>query len=1169
MPLRRLAVPVLILLSIVLLLCTVNLTGTPGDTESASKRVERIVGGRMLMLDACMDKALHADKSRFLSAISLPEDMVVYRYCGDTLVSWSNQFTTTNDDISTRYLFQTLGNPRAEAVSPLTYATEEASLINMGSRWYLVRSVSDGEDRVIGGLIVMDEMDRTSFNGVNRHFRLSDRFSIRPLTYSGGSAVSYKGVPQFKILYDSMQGTVITNAYLVWLALALFMAAMLLFLREKENLRRYCIAMASIIASMVALYFWGLHAQNDSRLFSPALYADGGLLYSIGAFIVADITIVLAVVCTYMTRKAALRDIYEKCDDPRRPMIMISALLALVLAAIMVYAFLALRSITLNSGICLELYKFGEIDRYTAVVYAGFAALMMTVPLILQMMRPGVKALLGVRYDAFSTTSRTLQAVGFAAFMVVCTSVFGFRREQDRQVVWANRLAVERDLGLEMHLRSTENAIASDMIIGALSMIDNGANAVLGRIAENYMARIAQDYDIAVYIVNSAKATPESWAFLQSRLDGCAPIAPDSRFVVHTSHASRTSYTGHFVYISSDGVVAHVLMDVEAKANRADKGYSSLLGISAPGKVALPSRYSYARYSGSDLAVSAGKYSYPNIIDSTLYAGVRHFTEDGYVHFVNDVSEGSTVIISRQKLEKAYYLTVGLLIALAAYFLLSLLVLTKPKAPAGKKVARSYYKSRVTFVLIFSLVVTLVSMAAVSVLFVYRRNDANMKAMMTDKVNSIRAILESSCEDAVSFRDLSRPEFTALVDEASNMLVADISLYSTDGKVFYSTTPEIFDRSLLGTRLDEKAFGAIRFRGKRCFIQKESIGDKKYFSLYAPVYNSSGQMLCIMKSPYTDENFDFEMEAVFHFATILAVFLLLLIIARFAILRVVGRLFKPLEEMSSKMSATDVDSLEYITYDNDDEISSLVTSYNRMVSDLSESTRELAQAERDKAWSGMARQVAHEIKNPLTPMKLQIQRIMRLKQRQAPGWEDKLDEAMGIVLDHIDVLTDTANEFSTFAKLYSEDPVSIDVDALLQEEIAMFDNRDNIAFEYFGLDGASIMGPKPQLTRVFVNLLANSVQAIGEAPSGRILVSLRNSAEDGWYDMVFEDNGPGVDAANQEKLFTPNFTTKSSGTGLGLAISRSILEKCGATISYSKSFALGGACFSIHYPKKL
>lgn len=143
----------------------------------------------------------------------------------------------------------------------------------------------------------------------------------------------------------------------------------------------------------------------------------------------------------------------------------------------------------------------------------------------------------------------------------------------------------------------------------------------------------------------------------------------------------------------------------------------------------------------------------------------------------------------------------------------------------------------------------------------------------------------------------------------------------------------------------------------------------------------------------------------------------------------------------------------------------------------------------------------------------------------------------------------------------------------------MFDNKENITFTYVGIDDATIMGPKPQLTRVFVNLLTNSVQAIdiqqqelaesGAKPvQGNVIISLRNSMKEGYYDIVFEDNGPGVKSENQERLFTPNFTTKSSGTGLGLAMCRSILEKCNADISYSKSFSLSGACFTIHYPKK-
>ena len=157
-------------------------------------------------------------------------------------------------------------------------------------------------------------------------------------------------------------------------------------------------------------------------------------------------------------------------------------------------------------------------------------------------------------------------------------------------------------------------------------------------------------------------------------------------------------------------------------------------------------------------------------------------------------------------------------------------------------------------------------------------------------------------------------------------------------------------------------------------------------------------------------------------------------------------------------------------------------------------------------------------------------------------------------------------------RVYTEEPVEIDLDKLLKEQIDLFDSRDDITFSYMGLEGAKAVGPKPQLTRVFVNLISNSVQAIENArgemrDKGIVLISLRLSNKEGFYDIVFEDNGPGVSDENRSKLFTPNFTTKSNGTGLGLSICRNIVEKCNGEIFYSKSFSLKGACFTVRYPR--
>ena len=154
-------------------------------------------------------------------------------------------------------------------------------------------------------------------------------------------------------------------------------------------------------------------------------------------------------------------------------------------------------------------------------------------------------------------------------------------------------------------------------------------------------------------------------------------------------------------------------------------------------------------------------------------------------------------------------------------------------------------------------------------------------------------------------------------------------------------------------------------------------------------------------------------------------------------------------------------------------------------------------------------------------------------------------------------------------------PVLLDLDATLRDQLVIFDNKEDIDISYIGMPNAFVKAPKPQLIRVFVNLLTNAIQAIeiqkkdtGGAEHGKILICLRNSTEEGYYDIVFDDSGPGVSEENQARLFTPNFTTKNGGTGLGLAICRNIVEKCNGEIFYRKSYSLGGASFTVRLPKE-
>ena len=1136
------------------------------DTESTARDLGRRVEKRLAILDGYAQKALEADPEAWLRLEDLPEDMVVYRYHEDTLKSWAHQFPLRNDDIRFMTVIQRLGDGRSNAASPLAALTSTLTYVNYGPKWYLARSIREGDQTVIVGLEVINELKSSPFNGVNPRFRLSDRYSVQPLTGSIGVPVVANGSPLFKIAAETVSEPERHNVFLFWLSIVLFLTGMLLLLSVKPTVPAAVATVVLQIGFIGGIYLYGRHLSQASQLFSPLLYADGPFRYSLGAVVLTNLLITAVVMSLYLIRWTLLRWFRKK--NSRLLDIIAVAVAAVVIVAICAYIHVTFKSIVFNSGICLELYKVNLIDGYTAVVYLSFLALSLTIPLLVQLLSPLIRRLTGFRYDMFSRTGRLVFAVVAGIYFAGVSSFFGFRKEQNRVEVWANRLAMDRDIGLELQLRAVEGAISEDSVIGALSLLENSHEMIRGRLVNTYLTRLSQDYDISVVTPTPSLAAD---VLFNERIRGGVRLADNSHFFYSTGTNGRAQYTGIFTYFTPGYGSSSTLVLVESKSNREDRGYLSLLGLSEPGRVSIPPYYSYARYVDDHLVLFKGDFPYATVISDRFRQLVSTNSEgsvvlDGYMHFVQTVSDDELVVISREKTEILNYIVEGVLFGIVAYLLLSLLGFRMRSRRSGE---RNYYRTRISVVLYLSLFITLVAMAAFSVYFVYRRNNADLQSIMTSRITTLQSMLQGGLRGAVGEDDLRSQAAKTAVEIAGNDLKCDITLFTPDGRMVLSTTPEIYDRMVAGCRIAEEAYYSIVLMHRRFSIELERMGNRRFYALYAPVLNADGDMVAIASSPYTDQSYDFENEALVHIATIITIFLLLLMIARWVTGAVIGRMFRPLSEMGRKMKVSDVDHLEYIIYDQEDELTSLVRAYNLMVHDLSDSTRQLAQAERDKAWSAMARQVAHEIKNPLTPIKLQLQMLIRMKQAGRPGWEEKFEEVSATVLEHIDILADTANEFSTFAKLYSEEPVRIDLDALIREEVSMFSARDDISFTYFGLEGAEVQGPKPQLTRVLVNLVTNAVQALDGRTDGQVVVSLRNSTKEGFYDIVVEDNGPGVKEENRAKLFTPDFTTKSHGTGLGLAICRNIVERCGGEIGYSKSFTLGGACFTVRYPKLL
>jgi len=217
---------------------------------------------------------------------------------------------------------------------------------------------------------------------------------------------------------------------------------------------------------------------------------------------------------------------------------------------------------------------------------------------------------------------------------------------------------------------------------------------------------------------------------------------------------------------------------------------------------------------------------------------------------------------------------------------------------------------------------------------------------------------------------------------------------------------------------------------------------------------------------------------------------------------------------------------------------------------LDVSARKLAQSEREGAWRTMARQIAHEINNPLTPMKLSIQQMQRLKRNDDERFDSFFRHSTDVLIEQIDGLSRIASSFSSFAKLPAVSPTEVDIAEKLYAVISLFRNNiQNVPIRYVGAQkGVMGIADGEQIGQVFNNLIKNALQAIESRENGDIIVMLKEMADH--LEISVSDNGPGIDESIRDKVFVPNFTTKTTGTGLGLAISKNIIEGCGGSIRF-------------------
>jgi nitrogen fixation/metabolism regulation signal transduction histidine kinase len=349
-------------------------------------------------------------------------------------------------------------------------------------------------------------------------------------------------------------------------------------------------------------------------------------------------------------------------------------------------------------------------------------------------------------------------------------------------------------------------------------------------------------------------------------------------------------------------------------------------------------------------------------------------------------------------------------------------------------------------------------------------------------------------------------------------------------------------------------------------IQKENIGKLSYISTYVPILNENGQTIGYINIPYFGQT-QYLKENISRFIIALVnVYVPLLLITGLLGLFIANSLTKPLAEIGEKLRKVVLGKRnEPIIWKRDDEIGLLVKEYNKMIVKLEDSASNLAKSEREGAWREMAKQIAHEIKNPLTPMKLSIQYLQRAIQEESPDTRELTKRMSDTLIEQIDNLSEIATAFSSFAQMPNANNEVIDLEHYIQSIVDLFNDDQEIKINYRSeVKPASIFADKNQMISVFNNIIKNATQA--KPDNARCLIDILISEENDSIKVVIKDNGNGIPDEIKEKVFVPNFTTKNSGSGLGLAISKQIIENANGHIWFDSTVGVG-TIFYVSIPK--
>ena len=576
-----------------------------------------------------------------------------------------------------------------------------------------------------------------------------------------------------------------------------------------------------------------------------------------------------------------------------------------------------------------------------------------------------------------------------------------------------------------------------------------------------------------------------------------------------------------------------------------------------------PYDYSVANYRDQILVYKYGKYIYPNFLNEQQSKD-RSFTyEQGYKHYTIHYGENDALVISTPR--KGWSETTAPFALFFIGMILPYLLIFWILQPKGDEKTRSF-RQRLQTVVLFTLALSFLAIGPVSVL--YMRSVYNQKTMTAqfETTRTLSLEMENDLDLADMIGNTSRDTWTDILHHYAATFFTDLNLYSLDGMLIATTRPEINELNLQAPIMNAKAYEQMHRNKALYYTQEEYLGKGNYESAYIPITDAGGNTLAYLNTPYFSSTTDLHKEIQNFVLTYINIILILLGIALIFVLLITKRLTQPLALIQNKMRDIKIDQKnEPIEWKGNDEIGALVKQYNQLIVELEKSAAELKRTTAESAWRGVARQVAHEIKNSLTPMRLSVQMLQRSIEN-GNATPEQTQRTANTLIEQIDALSDIASSFSRYAKLPENHPQPLDLAELIENVVNLYDNAENItfSFSYDKTKDHTYNGDKTNLNSAVGNLIKNAVQAIGTKPNGRVGVSLQSSETA--FIISVKDNGKGIKEEDKSQIFLPNFTTKTGGSGVGLSLTYNIVQAAGGTISFESEEGTG-AEFVITLPK--